>query len=480
MLRIYCDKNIFANIKESKSNFNSQLKSLMDELKDKMIFTYSEAHHSDLANSDQKYWDEDLELMSQYVKDHYFEYDVQKKNTECFLAEPKSSFYNIDFDARKNTIQSVTDLFDEVLEPMEDESPEMIIARNLLNNLLNLPMPNLIPETADPKQKEYLKKFLPDSENLTMRGMMNHMLTAGTKLLNDRTEVIEMKKMVKEYVSSEKYSFEIWKDKFDEKFKESFGDKSFTEMMETVFANNTAYNEYEKFGLFFNSLELYNVTKDKPLRKTQNLQSITTDANHAWYASFSDFLVTDDKGMLAKTYITYKYFGIKTEILDTKSFVSRKSLFLQQEEKETNQFFDSLNYEIRNSLILRSSKDQSLQQTVVIKNQHKFFNYFNRISVKNGYVILYCQRHKNANFVMYRELELLVNKTVALFGNDADGKGYYDFDAEDSSADILRHWLFSKFELTLGSAENNGGVCLSLTLTIKNDEEPATTVNFRH
>lgn len=452
----------------------------MDELKDKMIFTYSEAHHSDLANSDHRYWDEDLELMSQYVKDHYFEHDAQKKNTECFLAEPKSSFYNIDFETRKDTVQSVTDLFDEILEPMEDESSEMTATRNLLNHLLNMPMPHLLPETADPKQKEYLKKFLPDSENLTMRGMMNHFITAGTKLLNDRTEVIAMKKMVEEYVSSEKYSFEIWKDKFDERFKENFGDKSFTQMMETVFANNTTYNEHDKFVLFFNLLEMYNVTKDKPLRKSQNLQSITTDANHAWFASFSDFLVTDDKGFRAKTYITYKYFGIKTEILDSKNFLNRKSLFLHQEEKEINQFFDSLNYEIKNSLILRSSKGQSLQQIAVIKNQHKFFNYFNRIAVENGYVILYCQRHKNANFVMYRELELLVNKIVTLFGNDSDGKGYYDFDAEDSSAEILRHWLFPKFELSLGSAQNNGGVCLSLTLTIKNDEEPATPDHLKY
>lgn len=480
MIRIYCDKNIFSNIKESNPKFNSALKSLMDELKDIMIFTYSEAHHSDLANSDQKYWDEDLGLMSQYVKDHYFEHDAQKKNTECFLAEPKSSFYNINFETRKDTVQSVADLFDEILEPMEDESPEMTATRNLLNNLLNMPMPHLLPETADPKQKEYLKKFLPDSENLTMRGMMNHFITAGTKLLNDRTEVIAMKKMVEEYVSSEKYSFEIWKDKFDERFKENFGDKSFTQMMETVFANNTTYNEHDKFVLFFNLLEMYNVTKDKPLRKSQNLQSITTDANHAWFASFSDFLVTDDKGFRAKTYITYKYFGIKTEILDSKNFLNSKSLFLHQEEKEINQFFDSLNYEIKNSLILRSSKGQSLQQIAVIKNQHKFFNYFNRIAVENGYVILYCQRHKNANFVMYRELELLVNKTVTLFGNDSDGKGYYDFDAEDSSAEILRHWLFPKFELTLGSAQNNGGVCLSLTLTIKNDEEPATPDHLKY
>ncbi|MEL1206236.1 hypothetical protein, partial [Staphylococcus epidermidis] len=83
--------------------------------------------------------------------------------------------------------------------------------------------------------------------------------------------------------------------------------------MEQVFASVGHYNDYDKFGMFYNSLELYNVTKDKRLRDTQNLNSINTDSNHAWFASFTDYLVTNDKGMAAKAYIAYKYFGINTK-----------------------------------------------------------------------------------------------------------------------------------------------------------------------
>ena len=139
-----------------------------------------------------------------------------------------------------------------------------------------------------------------------------------------------------------------------------------------------------------------------------------------------------------------------------------------------------MHYEFKNSLRLRSSKDRNLQQTEIIKNQHKFFNYFNRIALKGDNVIFYCQRHKNANFVLYREVEVLVNKLVALFGDDTNDQGYYNFDEEDSKADILRRWLLSNLEITFGWANNDGGVCLSLTLTIKNDEEPATQVNLKY
>ncbi|MDR6132593.1 hypothetical protein QE442_003479 [Chryseobacterium sp. SORGH_AS1175] len=44
MLRIYCDKNIYSSIKEGKRNFNPELKELMDELNEILIFTYILTH----------------------------------------------------------------------------------------------------------------------------------------------------------------------------------------------------------------------------------------------------------------------------------------------------------------------------------------------------------------------------------------------------------------------------------------------------
>lgn len=44
--------------------------------------------------------------------------------------------------------------------------------------------------------------------------------------------------------------------------------------MKQVFNNVEHYNDYDKFGIFYNSLELYNVMKDKQLRGILNLDSI--------------------------------------------------------------------------------------------------------------------------------------------------------------------------------------------------------------
>lgn len=468
MIRIYCDKNVYSSIKEGKRNFNSELKELMDELKDILIFTYSQAHHQDLSNSDSSFWEEDLLLLEHYVKDHYFDYDAIKKTTNCLLARPTQSFYDTDFSIAKNFLNPDNNLMDSLFPTIEGEDEDEFskIAKNLFQNLLNIPIPNLHQTELAGKEKELSEKYLPSNENLTVGSMMEHFFKFGNKLLTDRQEVIGLKKMMEEYVNSDKYSFEKWKDQFDEKFKENFGGKSFTDLMKQTFEAVKHYNEYDRFVLFFNSLELHNVTKDKPLRKSQALESIHTDANHAWYASFSDVLVTDDKGLATKAYITYKFFEIRTKIFTTEEFLNNRTIFLQQEENEVKTFFKLLDFEIKNSLVLRNNINSLIENALILKNHHKFFNYFNRISQSKDSLKLYCQRHSNANFNMFREAKLLTDKLVNLFGVDSENKGYYNSEEDDPKDDIIRKWTFENIELIFGIAFNNGGNCYCLDIEV--------------
>ncbi|MCW2462410.1 hypothetical protein HNP45_000467 [Elizabethkingia anophelis] len=467
MIRIYCDKNIYSSIKEGKRNFNSALKSLMDELKDIVLFTYSRAHHEDLSNSDKSFWEEDLQLLEHYVKDHYFNYDGIKKRTDCLLAMPTKSFYDIDFNILKDFFNTENNLLDTLFPKSEEEEDESVKKiKDIMQNLLDMPIPNFNLTEVTDRERERAEKYMPNDGNLTVGGMMEHFFKLGNRLLMDKKEVIELKKMMEEYVNSDKYSFEKWKDQFDIKFKENFGENSFTEMMSKVFENGNNYDDYDKFILFFNSLELYNVTRDKPLRKTQSLGSINTDANHAWYASFSDFLITDDKGLAVKAYIVYKFFKINTKIYNVEEFLNNRTIFLQQEEKKSKVFFEILKYELKNSLVLRDSVDNALNHFSILKNHHKFFNYFNRMASNQNSIKLYCQRHKNANFNMFREEELLVNKLIKLFGIDSDNKGYYSFDNEERGLDIIRKWNFEDSELIFGTAINNGGNCYCLDFSL--------------
>lgn len=466
MIRIYCDKNIFSNIKEGKRNFNSALKILMDELRGKVLFTYSDAHHVDLSNSDKNYWHEDLELMEYYVGENYFVYNNAEKKTELLLAKPTQTFHDYDYNVMKQVQQDPLSLFNSISDE-DDEFGFVKIAKGFLDKILDMPVQTFSGNSSEntEHQNEMLRKYLPNGENSTMRDVFN----IGIGMLSDPQQVIGMKKLMEEYISSDKYRFDIWKDDFNEKFKENFEGKSFTDLMETTFNAVPNYTEYDKFLIFFNSLDVHNITKDKRLRDTQSLSSTHTDANHAWYASYSDFLVTDDKGLQVKAYITYKYFGIKTEILSMKEFLNRKTTFLHQEETDLAKTFKLLNHEQTTGLVLRSHINNFLFHQNIIKLSHHFFNYFNRLAVSDYDLILYCQRHKNANFVMYREVELLTNKLINFLGVDDKNIGQYRFSEENHNAEIIREWTFGKDHIVFGSAFNNNGKCLSLTIANKNN-----------
>ncbi|HLS30743.1 MAG TPA: hypothetical protein VK021_07805 [Flavobacteriaceae bacterium] len=451
MLRIYCDKNIYSSIKPGKGNFIPELKELMDELKGKMVFTYSTAHHNDLANSDESYWNEDLILMEEYVEDNYFFYNSIKKETEIYLAKPMESFYDLNHEKEIDIDQTIQNLLKDIEEPFRG------MLKSLLEGLLNLKMPSVRESLKTEKDIELFEKYklyLPEGENNTLKDY----LQLGNKLLFDKEEVKKMKRLMEEYSNSDNYSFEKWKEKYDEKFSEVFYGETFTGMMEGVFNAVDGYNNYDKFTLFFASLEMYNITKDKPLRKTQALASNQTDADHAWYASFSDFLVTNDKGLAMKAHITYKYFNIETKILTIEEFLSEKINFLQQEERSVKKLEESLMYELQNGLIFKKIEDFS-----VLQCQYPFFNYFNRILCKNNSIVLFCERTNNVDQMMLKEIKLLIGKLYDLFGFDKNGRGMFTIKKKGFN-EVFREWRFKDLTILFYTNynENIKSCCLEI------------------
>ena len=57
---------------------------------------------------------------------------------------------------------------------------------------------------------------------------------------------------------------------------------------------------------------------------------------------------------------------------------------------------------------------------------------------------------------LYRELELMVNKFIILFGLDIHNQGIFDFENETEWQDnIIREWKIGKAEVVLAFSENS-------------------------
>lgn len=468
MLRIYCDTNIYSLIKESHPNFNFKLKETMDSLKEILLFTYSFAHLEDKSRTKKEHihlLEEDFNLLKNYVQDNYFLYDETDKNTHFYLAEPNDAFRGFNFENYNNILTKGFNYEYFFGELNDDEFGENF--SKTIKSLFDIPVINPRNEIVnnDFASNEYLDKIFPKEELTTYEELLNKMMSFSKDFLNEKSEMKKLKGLVADYVNRDEYSFEKWKDDFDKKFSDTTMNVTFSEMMEKSFNINNNYSDYDKFLLYYSCLELYNITKETSSGKSKsfNFKSLQNDAKHAWYASFSDYLVTDDKGLQAKAYISYKYFKINTKILTLEEFQNSKELFLNQEENYYKDFTDTLIFENKNSLIIKGNSLNDFSS--IVKTNHIFFNYFNRIKRSENMLTLYCERGEGKNNLMYREVQIIIKKIIKLFGIDFKNKGYYDIEKE-KDLDVYRIWKIGDITIKLWNARISSGTTLCLDLIV--------------
>lgn len=477
MLRIYCDTNIYSILKDSHPSFNQDLKDTFESLNKIMLFTFSDAHLDDLHNSIKEYRDNDLILMEKYVKDNYFSHDfVTEKKTTCYLASPYQAYHDKDYEAYNNVLGSNFDI-NSLFDGLENDNLGGVI-KNMMKTIFNMPINNSIyqPENPNEKSLEWHNKLFTDKKVTTLGESINQMFSFGQNLLADEKEVTSLRNYIQSYVDRGDYSFENWGDKFDIKFKETQFGQSFSEIIEQIYTSNEKnYTLYDKFILYYSSLEMLNITKETTGKKAKakkfNFSSLNTDAQHAWYASFSDYLVTDDKGLQIKAYLTYKYFKIPTKIISSYDFLNSKTLTINQEETYES-LMKSLIYDMENSFQLYSQQDLINGNIVnTYKTTYPYFNYFNRIQVyqyeeTNKYELtLYCERTDNSNYLMFRELESITNKLVEVFGNDFHSKGQYNFETEKRNQEnIIREWKVGNLLFSLLCFYNGRGSFIALQI----------------
>jgi hypothetical protein len=448
-----------------------------NELKDKFLFIFSEAHLDDLSKSLPDYRDKDLDFMGEYVKDNFFSFDhVSEKTFQCLLATPKEAFNSKDYAAVRKFEKDPWNI--DNLLPDNPEMPEINAINKLLKSYFDLPITALATpldtSSLDQKNKEWIDKILPGYHpEMSIREFMESMSGFSSALLTDDKQLTELRRFIRDYVDRDKYSFEKWGMEFDEKFKETGFGKTFLEMVDSSLGESQKNNFYQRFTSAYSMLEVYNITQERKSSgglKKFDFSSLSTDASHAYYASFCDYLVTDDKGLQAKAHIMYKLFDIPTKIVSIKEFINMRSQLAGQEET-IYRFREAINYDINHALLIKdiySFKTDS--KITTYKTSHSYFNYFNRFQIirdQHGTsIVFYCERLGYGNFVMYREIELLINKLISLFGNDIERKGSYSLAENSHTADyqIFRKWRFEDLTVELLDSNHPWGnfMCLCL------------------
>lgn len=469
MIRIYCDSNIYRYLKPEHPSYSHALLDVFEALKDKMLFTFSDAHLDDLKDSKPEYALKDLELMGRYVKDNYFMHDlISKKRTGPYLATPLEAFKAKDYDAYHATLEGNPFNLDKLFPDQQDDEFGLYkLLQQSMQLLYSMPISAVAPAIETDKiqgaHKEWFDKILPGyNPMMTMGELMNSVWPHSKTLLDDSKEMTAFRRYIGDYFDRDEYSFEKFGMGFNEQLKQTSLGKTFVELVDSILTENDKKDPYQKFNRYYTFLEMYNITQEKQGNtnklKKFDYQSLNNDALHAWYASFSDYLVTDDKGLQVKAAITYQLLGLPTKILSSSDFIHMKTVLIGQEETEES-LQKALIHDLNNAFVMHNRKTlDAVAQTY--KTSHAYFNYANRLQVifwnnNERHVVLYCERCSHADFFMYRELETIVQKLLDLFGMDDEGKGFFGLDkiAEVKWDTPLRTWSFTDRKISIGLSE---------------------------
>lgn len=476
MLRVYCDSNIYRILLPSHPSYKRELSDTFKDLQDNLLFCFSDAHLDDLKESKKEYSDRDLLFMGSYVKDNYFSYNhIGEKGFRCYLATPTEAFLGKDYEASKSILANPFDI-DHIFKDVDD-IPEMGIIKDLMKSFMNMPLFELAHKidssNIDERSLKMMQNIMPNySQAMSLGDLMKNITPYSVGLLHDDKKVTELRKYIGEYLQRDNFSFDKWGLEFNEKFKDSGVGKTFLEVIENMLTDSQKNEFYLRFTYTYSMLEMFNITQERKSGgglKKFDYESLNTDALHAYFASYCDYLVTDDKGVQVKANIVYQLYNIKTKVLSSSDLINMRQLLLAQEET-LSRFINSFRHDVKNGLLLREKVDIGNGDKIqTIKTDHVYFNYFNRLQILNDgkEFAFYCERNGPGNFYMYREAEVIIRKLIDAFGVDSENKGYFYFDGKSILNDevLERKWIFNGIAISLEtSTKKDWGtfICLSI------------------
>lgn len=447
-MRIYFDSNIFRKLKSTSNQFRSDVFDAVELLRPHFIFPFSEAHMNDLATSSEEHRNIDLKLMKDYVQDNYIHRDHIAKVIKYSLADPLTAFDSFDFSASESFLDDPSSAFKDLFD---FEGGEQL--GEIFSKLLDLPVFDPIQIETDKLPAEYRQLAERFKDVRTIGDALKKMSGIGD-LINDKNVLSKNRNLFSGYVNRDDYSFDNWSFEFDQRMQDTVFGKSFTEMVALMTAEADRNDEYTNFINTYTSLEFLGVTEErtgaKLKLKKNSFMDIQRDAAHAFFASKSDFFVTDDLGVQQKAFIAYRLFSIRTEVLSIQDFLNRTSSLLLNEgdQKWLNK---RISLSIRDGKLIHSSPENKLELRSI---PLPIFNYFNRLQINshNKYPEFLLLRNCNKNTaVLYSEVNLLIHKCAILFGEPAPLK---DFDPNKHVKDytvgqLIRVWIFREMVATI-------------------------------
>ncbi|MBR5159821.1 MAG: hypothetical protein IKW84_09620 [Bacteroidaceae bacterium] len=334
MKRIYLDWGVISNLKKPEY---AEVRDFLLTHKDSLFFVYSPAHFEDAMRSegDERLL-QDIKMLESLVDNHYIAY-IQNE-TSPFLLTP-TEYYSENKGRKNDVIPDYSDVLSSI-------SKDIPVFGGLLETLLNMPFP--IPEAA--RSYDLFNKILP---GIPETPTLNDVLHSSAIFMNNMMFNKEYYKDYRSSIWSAGLKLEPNAGKWEAKdvvpnitaYLKALGvDKTFEEFVLMGLGNKDKDDKYQFFIAAYNILDLIGYKADKLPKAGNAMNSVNTDAQHAYYAAFCDYFIAQDTHLADKTQALYSEFKISTKVITPSEAIHELTevryddlgLLMQEQLKEDN------------------------------------------------------------------------------------------------------------------------------------------------
>jgi hypothetical protein len=269
-----------------------------------------------------------------------------------------------------------------------------------------------------------------DTEGITLRDWMIGFGKLIDGYINDSSIYRNLRNNLTPHLMTEKILQKNSILEFNERLKTTPLQKTFVDFINNSI-NPNGTNNVSKQDFFTNaylSLDLLGLSKEKS--KKVEFKNLINDSNHAYYASFCDYLISNDEGVLEKSRILYNLLNIKTTVVNFESF--NQILFSSEveHEEDINSFIRLLRYDLKEGMIIREAPSLttgSIYRTILTR--HRYLGFFDRIQIiereMETFVTLFNQRTYESQYYLYKEIAASLKSALRLLGYDENYLGEF-------------------------------------------------------
>ena len=424
MIRIYFDWNVISNLKKPEYQ---DIRNFIDSNKKHLLFPYSPAHFTDIMKSykpGNTYFQEDIETLEYLSEKHLIRWGEDR--IEPLFATPKEYFETQI--SQQDHLESLN--IERILETFDSSSDDQLGLNkisSLIKAVFKLQPSNI--EVTD-ENKKMLNKMFPNlKSDSTMWDLMKDFGPFSEKLLLDGDYYKDFRKTISEHgfkleSNSGNWSYNKVIENIDD-FLLNLGTKmTYREYIETNFKHKKEpIDSFEYFLTAYLMLDMIGYKTDKLPKPTDNMQNITADGEHSFYAAFCDFFVASDKKLMTKSKVLYNEFNVDTKIIEPREFITEVEKIMDATNKDSNCFENAFSF-CKKEYLVRSfpAIKDNRAGTLVFTLPRLYFNCFNYIIYSHypdkGLFILTFKKVFNdfSKFIYYTETERLVDKVTDFFG----------------------------------------------------------------